>query len=155
MLNFTLFCQVQGNCIKYGGGYAKKACGCETPAPLTYDTKVLYDIACDCIYAENEQRRFWRKHRPAPDAPINLRTESDKIDYYRHDEATNALWYSFSRACKMVHADPGTVLATVKAMNRYEKRVKWQVCAHLPEYGYDNSYTPADERLRRFWNAAE
>lgn len=121
----------------------------------TYDPQVLVNIANDCIYEENEQRRFWRKHRPTPGALLDLRTESDKIDYYRHDERTSQLWQAFSRSCKLVHADPDTVLATVKAMNRYEKREKWQVCAHLPSYEYDNTYTHGDERLRRFWNAAE
>ena len=155
MFDYKLFSHVQSNCIKYGGGYAREQAGCNARPACTYDPQILVDIANDCIYEEGEQRRFCHKHRSAPDALLDLHKESDKIDYYIHSERTSALWFSFSRACKMVHADPDTVLATVKAMNRYEKREKWQVCAHLPSYEYDNSYTYGEDRLRRFWNAAE
>lgn len=119
-----------------------------------YDPQVLVDIANNWIYEENEQHLFWRKHRPNPGALLDLNTESDRIDYHTHYERASATWYSFAYACKLVHANPETVLATVKAINRYEKRKKWQVCVHLPGNEYDNIHNPAKNRLRHFWNAA-
>lgn len=155
MFDYKLFGHVQDNCIKYGGGYARKQAGCIARPACTYDPQILYNIATDCIYAENELCRFCAAHRPSPGARLDLHETDDRVNYFRYNERANQLWQAFSSSCKLVHADPDAVLATVKAMNRYEKREKWQVCAHLPVYECDNTYTFGDERLRRFWNAAE
>ena len=59
------------------------------------------------------------------------------------------------KACKLVNADSSIVMATVKAMNRYERRNRWQVCARLPS-GYNwRKGEEYEDTLRRFWSVPD
>ena len=86
---------------------------------------------------------------------LDLRTVEDHASYERHDKESSCTWSAFVSACRLVNADPNAVMATVKAMNRYEKRERWQVCAHLPS-GYDwHNHEDRKDTLRRFWSAPD
>ncbi len=122
---------------------------------FTYNPEVLVAMAREYLNAENDARIFYRQHRPFPDALLDLRTVEDRITYERHDKETTCTWCAFLDACKLVGADPEIVMGTVKAMNRYEKRERWEVCAYLPS-GYDwHNHEDRIETLRRFWSVPE
>ena len=120
----------------------------------SYNPEILVEMAQEYLNAENDARIFYRQHRPFPGAMLDLRTVEDRASYERHDKESSCTWSAFVSACRLVNADPDAVMATVKAMNRYEKRERWQVCAHLPtgwcsdcgEYG---EY--GEDRVRRFF----
>ena len=119
----------------------------------SYNPEILVEMAQEYLNAENDARIFYRRHRPFPGALLDLPTVEDRACYERHDKKTSCTWSAFVSACRLVNADPDAVLATVKAMNRYEKRERWQVCAHLPS-GYDwHNYEDRKDALRRFWSA--
>lgn len=121
----------------------------------SYNPEILVEMAQDYLNAENDARIFYRRHRPFPGLPLDLRTDNDRILYERHDKETSCTWSAFISACRMVDADANTVIATVKAMNRYEKRERWQVCAYLPS-GYDwHNYEDRKDTLRRFWSVPD
>ena len=59
-------------------------------------------------------------------------TKPEEYGEYRHKEtASTCTAYALRCACEVVSADMDAVIAMAKAMNRYEKRERWQVCAHL------------------------
>ena len=86
---------------------------------------------------------------------LYLPTAEDRVCYERHSKESSCTWSAFVDACRLVNADPDAVLTTVKSMNRYEKRERWQVCAHLPS-GYDwHNLEDRKDTLRRFWSAPD
>ena len=122
---------------------------------FTYKPEILVEMAQEYLNAENDARIFYRRHRPFPGLPLVLQTEESRISYERHDKESSCTWSAFVSACRLVNADPDAVMATVKAMNRYEKRERWQVCAHLPS-GYDwHNHEDRKDTLRRFWSAPD
>ena len=122
---------------------------------FTYKPEILVTMAQEYLEAETEARLFYKKHRPFPNSTLVLRTAEDRIDYAAHDKKTACTWSAFVFGCRMVDADPSTVMGTMKAMNRFEKRVRWKVCAHLPS-GHD-WYNGEDRQdtLRRFWSVRD
>jgi len=121
----------------------------------TYNPEILVSMAQEYLNAENDARIFYRRHRPFPGALLDLRTAEDRITYERHDKETSCTWSAFIDACRLVNADPDAVMGTVKAMNRYERRERWQVCAHLPS-GYDwHNHEDRIDTLRRFWSVPD
>lgn len=54
--------------------------------------------------------------------------------------------------CQMVNADATTVLATAKAMNRYEKKKHGQICAELPTGFTFGCNDFGEDRTRRFFS---
>ena len=121
----------------------------------TYNPEILVSMAQEYLYAENEARIFYKKHRPYPNSTLVLLTAEDRITYASHDKETTCIWSAFVDACKLDNADPDTVMGTVKAMNRFEKRVRWAVCAHLPG-GYDwHNHEDRQDTLRRFWTVRD
>lgn len=117
----------------------------------TYNPEILVNMAQEYLAAENDARIFCRRHRPSPGALLDLRDSEDRITYERHDTKTTCTWFAFVDACRLVSADPDTVMGTVKAMDRYERRTQYQVCARLPS-GYDyHNYEDRIDTLRRFW----
>ena len=121
---------------------------------FTYKPEILVEMAQEYLQAEEALRVFVKKHTPFP-GYCNLSDRNDENEYWRLDKSSSCTWFAFSSACRMVNADPDTVMATVKAMNRYEKRERWQVCAHLPS-GYDwHNHEDRKDTLRRFWSAPD
>ena len=65
---------------------------------------------------------------------------------YSRDMAYAASRYTevkLAKICSEIFADMDKVIATAKAMNRFEKRERWQVCAHIGWRDEDN--------IRRFF----
>ena len=121
----------------------------------TYNPEVLVGLAQDFINAENDARIFYRKHRPFPGETLVLHTVEDQLSYARHEKESSCTWSAFVNACKLVNADSSIVMATVKAMNRYERRNRWQVCARLPS-GYNwRKGEEYEDTLRRFWSVPD
>ena len=104
-----------------------------------YNAKALLDMAQEYLTAENEYRLFlltWKGGWVPSMDP-------EKYGAYVRREVTASTTYDALRsACEVVSADLGAVIATAKAMNRYERRERWQVCAHI---GYHD-----EDPLRRF-----
>ena len=120
---------------------------------FTYKPEILVSIAQEYLNAAEDEAIFRARHRHTPGGPLWLETEADHIEYHSHDKETVCTWSAFIDACKLVDADPSTVMATVNTMNRYERRNGWKICAHLP-----SSYTThetGEERTRRFWSVPD
>lgn len=79
-------------------------------------------------------------------------TKSDEINYFTLGEKSACTWDALTDACQMVNADRETVLATAKAMNRYEKKNKWQISAELPVGFSFYCDGTGEERTRRFFS---
>ena len=93
-----------------------------------YNVKALLDMAQEYPNAENEYRVFLLTFKGGW-VPS---TKPEEYGEYRHKEtASTCTAYALRCACEVVSADMDAVIAMAKAMNRYEKRERWQVCAHL------------------------
>lgn len=94
----------------------------------SYNVKSLLDMAQEYLNAENEYRVFLLTFKGGW-VPS---TKPEEYGEYRHKEtASTCTAYALRCACEVVSADMDAVIAMAKAMNRYEKRERWQVCAHL------------------------
>lgn len=93
-----------------------------------YNVKALLDMAQEYLNAENEYRVFLLTFKGGW-VPS---TKPEEYGEYSHKEtASTCTAYALRCACEVVSADMDAVIAMAKAMNRYEKRERWQVCAHL------------------------
>ncbi len=93
-----------------------------------YNVKALLDMAQEYLNAENEYRVFLLTFKGGW-VPS---TKPEEYGEYRHKEtASTCTAYALRCACEVVSADMDAVIAMAKAMNRYEKWERWQVCAHL------------------------
>ena len=106
-----------------------------------YNVKSLLDMAQEYLNAENEYRVFLLTFKGG----LVPSMKPEEYGEYRHKEtASTCTAYALRCACEVVSADMDAVIAMAKSMNRYEKRERWQVCAHLPRDYY------GDDRVRRF-----
>ncbi len=106
-----------------------------------YNVKSLLDMAQEYLNAENEYRVFLLTFKGGWVPSM----KPEEYGEYRHKEtASTCTAYALRCACEVVSADMDAVIAMAKSMNRYEKRERWQVCAHLPRDYY------GDDRVRRF-----
>ena len=106
-----------------------------------YNVKSLLDMAQEYLNAENEYRVFLLPFKGGWVPSM----KPEEYGEYRHKEtASTCTAYALRCACEVVSADMDAVIAMAKSMNRYEKRERWQVCAHLPRDYY------GDDRVRRF-----
>ena len=104
-----------------------------------YNVKSLLDMAQEYLNAENEYRVFLLTFKGGWVPSM----KPEEYGEYRHKEtASTCTAYALRCACEVVDADMDAVIAMAKAMNRYEKRERWQVCAHL---GWRD-----EDRARRF-----
>ena len=104
-----------------------------------YKVKALLDMAQEYLNAEDEYRRFLLTFKGGWVPSM----KPEEYGEYRHKEtASSCTAYALRCACEVVSADMDAVIAMAKAMNRYEKRERWQVCAHL---GWRD-----EDRARRF-----
>ena len=121
---------------------------------FTYKPEILVEMAQEYLQAEEALRVFVKKHTPFP-GYCNLSDRHDESEYWRLDKASSCTWDALRSACRLVDTNIDAVLAMAKAMNRYEKRERWQVCAHLPS-GYDwHNHEDRKDTLRRFWSAPD
>ena len=106
-----------------------------------YNVNSLLDMAQEYLNAENEYRVFLLTFKGGWVPSM----KPEEYGEYRHKEtASTCTAYALRCACEVVSADMDAVIAMAKSMNRYEKRERWQVCAHLPRDYY------GDDRVRRF-----
>lgn len=124
---------------------------------FTYNPVVLVEMAQEYLEAERSYRDFVAQHKNQYGSLV-LGSTDDRVSYWVKDKESSCTGSALSTACRLVGADVNTVIATAKAMNRFEKRERWQVCAHLPtgwcslcgEYG---EY--GEDRVRRFFASRE
>ena len=124
---------------------------------FTYKPGVLVEMAQEYLEAERSYRDFIAQHKNQYGSLV-LGSADDRVSYWVKDKESSCAGSALSTACRLVGADVNTVIATAKAMNRFEKQERWQVCAHLPtgwcsrcgEYG---EY--GEDRVRRFFAARE
>ena len=117
-----------------------------------YNVKSLLDMAQEYLNAENEYRVFLLTFKGGWVPSM----KPEEYGEYRHKEtASTCTAYALRCACEVVSADMDAVIAMAKSMNRYEKRERWQVCAHLPS-GYDwHNHEDRKDTLRRFWSTPD
>lgn len=107
----------------------------------SYNVSALLDMAQEYLNAENEYRVFLLTFKGG----LVTSMKPEEYGEYRHKEtASSCTAYALRCACEVVSADMDAVIAMAKAMNRYEKRERWQVCAHIPRDYY------GENRIRRF-----
>ena len=120
---------------------------------FVYKPEVLVEMAQECLDADYSYHDFIVRHKNQYGSLV-LKTTEDSIGNWTNEKSVSCTYSSLSSACRLVGADVSAVLAMVKAMNRYERRMRWQVCAHLPsgwcsqcgEYG---EY--GEDQVRRFF----
>lgn len=126
---------------------------------FTYKPEILVEMAQTYLSAEDDYRQFVHRHtvRYTPSySRLKLETSGEERDYWSKQKESSLTWDALRDACRLVGADMETVLATAKAMNRYEKRRRWQVCAHLPTgYSAATHYKDGGDRVRRFFSEAD
>lgn len=118
-----------------------------------YKPEVLVEMAQEYLESEYSYRKFIYRHTNQYGSLV-LDTEDNRRDYWLKDKESVCTHSALSDVCRMVDADMDAVLAMAKAMNRYEKRMRWQVCARLPtgwcprcgEYGEHG-----EKRVQRFF----
>lgn len=106
----------------------------------SYNIRALLDMAQDYLNAENEYRIFCLTFKGGW---IPNMDPEEYGNYVRKETASTCTWDALRSACEVISADVDAVVATAKSMNRYEKRNRWQVCAHVGWRAEDN--------VRRFW----
>lgn len=121
---------------------------------FTYDPKILVETAQEYLEAEREYQEFVRTHKNEY-GTLQLLSADKEISYHVKEKETSCTWYALRDACRMVNADIMTVVATAKAMNRYEKRNKWQVCAYLPTGWCPECRGDGENRVLRFFAAQD
>ena len=112
----------------------------------SYNVRALLDMAQEYLNAENEYRVFLLTFKGGW---VPSMKPEEYGDYCKKEAASNYTYDALRNACKIISADMATVLATAKAINRYEKRERWQVCAHIPGTCY------GEERVRRFFSEGD
>ena len=124
-----------------------------------YKPEVLVEMAQNYLSAEDDLRQFIHRHtvKYTPTySRLILDGRGDERDYWTKDKESACAWDALRDACRLVWADVGTVLATAKAMNRYERRRRWQVCAHLPTCcSSATHYKDGGDRVRRFFSETD
>lgn len=122
---------------------------------FTYNPEILVEIAQTYLSAEDDYRQFIHQHtvRYSPSyTRLKLETSGKERDYWSKQKESSLTWDALRDACRLVGADMETVLATAKAMNRFEKRQRWQICAHLPTgCSRATRYEDGGDRVRRFF----
>ena len=93
-----------------------------------YNVKALLDMAQEYLNAEDEYRRFLLTFKGGW---VPSMKPEEYGEYCHKETASTCTAYALRCACEVVSADMDAVIAMAKAMNRYEKRERWQVCAHL------------------------
>ncbi len=104
-----------------------------------YNVRALLDMAQEYLNAENEYRVFCLTFKGG--WVPSMKPEEYGV-YCTLETESRCTWYALRSACEVVSADMDTVIAVAKAMNRYEKRERWRVCACL---GWRN-----ENHVRRF-----
>ncbi len=107
-----------------------------------YNVRALLDMAQEYLNAENDYRVFCLTFKGGW---VPNMKPGEYGRYCQKETESRCTYYALRSACEVVSADMKSVLAMAKAMNRYEKREKWQVCAHI---GWR-----AEEKARRFLSA--
>lgn len=119
---------------------------------IAYDVKVLLEIAQEYLQAEEEWQVHMKTWKGGWVSDMEPGAYGNHCDKFRK---MNATWSALYDACRLVYADIHAVLGTAKAMNRYEKREDYQVCAYLPS-GYSFAcHMEGEDRVRRFWAKPE
>ena len=119
---------------------------------INYDIRILLDMAQEHLNAENEYRLFLTTYKGGYVRHMDPEIYGD----YCHKEAKSTCTYDALRsACKVVFADMDKVIATAKAMNRFEKRERWQVCAHIGWRDEDNirRFFSEDDGLQNYFHS--
>ena len=116
---------------------------------FNYRPEVLVEMAQEYLEAERCYRDFIREHK---NQYGSLSLDGDaRIWYWVKEKESSCTCSALSDACRLVGADMNAVLAMAKAMNRYEKRMRWQVCAHLPTGWCFGCAEYGEDRVRRFF----
>lgn len=122
---------------------------------FTYDPKVLVEMAQGYLEAERDYREFINTHKDEY-GTLQLLSTEENVNYWVKEKECYGFWSALCSACRLVNADILTVVATGKAMNRYEKRNKWQVCAYLPTGLCSACYWDyGEDRVTRFFAAQD
>ncbi len=112
-----------------------------------YNPEVLVEIAQDYLQAEEDLQTYTLNH--------NLSSSREEIEYLSRKKESVCTWLAMLKACRMVRADPDIVLATVKAMNRYERLKGWRICVHLPTGLSIGCSERGEDRVRRFFSLGD
>lgn len=121
---------------------------------FTYDPKILVEMAQAYLEAVREYQEFINTHKDEY-GNLQLLSTDENVNYWIKNAECDGSWCALSSACQLVNADILTVVATVKAMNRYEKRNQWQVCAHLPTGWCYECRGNGEDRVLRFFAAQD
>ena len=104
---------------------------------MKYDVNYLVQVVNDALSEEE-----WY-HAQTKDLPHGYIPSMKPEIAHRWGELTERLsgaWNAVSVACKLLNVDQDRLVSVVKSMNRYERRERWHVCAHIT----------CDDSFRRF-----
>ena len=100
-----------------------------------YNISVLIEAVNDYFYAEQELKTFLKTWTPGwlESKPAKKRENYAKYTE-RSQEKSNAVYL----LCRLININAETLFAMVKSMNRYERRMKWQICVHITYRNEEN-----------------
>jgi len=110
---------------------------------FTYRPEVLVELAQEHLNAAHDLMWFMRTP--------HLYTEEGRIADSTKNETCRRTWSALRDACNMVGADMDVVLATVKALDRHEKRKQqqhWWTVAHLARGTYSDVLKGREAAIR-------
>lgn len=116
MTSLETWDRVTGNCIKYGAGFTKRMRRIE-PCAYYYDAQKLRDMAEAYIYYASIIHGLC----VGLTHPANSAHENEIMRAYEREKQLRRAYYT---ACDMVCADAAAVLASVKAIARYERKAE-------------------------------
>lgn len=102
----------------------------------SYNVKALLDMAQEYLNAENEYRVFCLTFKGGW---VPSMKPEEYGEYCKKETASTCAAFALRSACEVVSADMAAVIGMAKAMNRYEKRNRWQVCASIGWRAEDNA----------------
>ena len=110
--------------------------GKENDMESKYNVKALLDMAQEYLNAENEYRVFCLTFKGGW---VPSMKPEEYGEYCKKETASTCTAFALRSACEIVSADMNAVIAMAKAMNRYEKRERWQKVAFLGWRDEDNA----------------
>ncbi len=100
-----------------------------------YNISVLIEAATDYFYAEQELKTFLKKWQPGW---LESKSAKEREDYAKYTERSKEKYNAVDLLCRLINIEAETLFAMVKSMNRYERRMKWQICVHITYRNEEN-----------------
>lgn len=109
------------------------------------NVSVLAAVANDYFYQEEQLRLFLRTWKPGY---LEFKPAKEQVNYVRYSEKSHHTYSALIDMCRLIGVDYNSVVATVKAINRWEKHGgRWDRSTSI---GYERAGYDTESRFIRF-----